>query len=185
MTGRSDHEPPGRAKASCSRPRPAYCRSGASRTGLHRRHGRAALRWNEIPLRDPFPDTRAIAARAGARARPSLQRPSAVSMGNPARDLLGRDAAAYDLTRIGPILENDPVFPRARQYLAARRSSRREHILLRVWERGAGLTRACGSAACATVVAASRARADGPQRHRHAAGRRSRHRVARERTTTC
>jgi diaminopimelate epimerase len=57
---------------------------------------------------------------------------------------------------MGPLLENHPIFPeRANISLAAIAS--REHILVRTWERGAGLTRACGSAACAAAVCAARA----------------------------
>jgi diaminopimelate epimerase len=70
------------------------------------------------------------------------------------------DVAAYDLARIGPLLENHPIFPeRANISLAAVKS--REHLMVRTWERGAGLTRACGSAACAAAVAAARTRRTG------------------------
>ena len=62
---------------------------------------------------------------------------------------------AYDLARIGPLLENHPMFPeRANITLAADAVARR--IVIRTWERGAGLTKACGSAACAAAVAAAR-----------------------------
>jgi diaminopimelate epimerase len=65
--------------------------------------------------------------------------------------------AAYDLARIGPMLENHPIFPeRANISLVAVKS--RQHIVVRTWERGAGLTRACGSAACAAAVSAARTR---------------------------
>ena len=64
-------------------------------------------------------------------------------------------SAAYDLRQIGPLLEHDPLFPeRANITLAATPS--RDHLVIRTWERGAGLTRACGSAACAAAVAAAR-----------------------------
>jgi diaminopimelate epimerase len=110
--------------------------------------------WTDIPLRRPFPDTRRIAVDPLPEA-PELQGPSAVSMGNPHAIFWVADAGSYDLSRLGPILENDPVFPeRANISLAQVLSP--EHILLHVWERGAGLTRACGSAACATLVAAAR-----------------------------
>jgi diaminopimelate epimerase len=110
--------------------------------------------WTDIPLRRPVPDTRMIAVDPLPEA-PELQGPSAVSMGNPHAIFWVADAGSYDLSRLGPILENDPVFPeRANISLAQVLSP--EHILLHVWERGAGLTRACGSAACATLVAAAR-----------------------------
>jgi diaminopimelate epimerase len=81
-------------------------------------------------------------------------------MGNPHAIFWVEDVAAYDLARIGPMLENHPIFPeRANITLAAIKS--REHIVMRTWERGAGLTKACGSAACATAVAAARLRRTG------------------------
>jgi diaminopimelate epimerase len=111
--------------------------------------------WNEIPLRDPYPDTRMIAVDTTLPDAPELQGPSAVSMGNPHAIFWVEDAQAYDLAAIGPKFEHDPVFPtRANISFAQVPSS--EHIVLRVWERGAGATRACGSAACAALVAAAR-----------------------------
>ena len=117
--------------------------------------GAPRLRWDEIPLRDPFSDTRAIDLRFDADGAPPLRSPSAVNMGNPHAVFWVEDASAYDLSAIGPILETHPIFPdRANIYLASVKSP--ERIELRVWERGAGLTRACGSAACAALVAAAR-----------------------------
>ena len=76
-------------------------------------------------------------------------------MGNPHAIFWVDDPAAYDLGKIGPLLENHPLFPeRANITLAATPS--RDHIVIRTWERGAGLTKACGSAACAAAVAAAR-----------------------------
>lgn len=119
--------------------------------------GPPRLRWDEIPLAEPFADTRAIELQVGPIDAPILHSPSVVSMGNPHAVFWVADPAAYDLARLGPMLENHPVFPdRANISLAAVRS--RDHIDLRVWERGAGLTRACGSAACAALVAAVRSR---------------------------
>ena len=60
-----------------------------------------------------------------------------------------------DLAKIGPLLENHPIFPERANISLAHVTSR-AHIALKVWERGAGLTRACGSAACAALVAAAR-----------------------------
>lgn len=117
--------------------------------------GEPKLRWEDIPLRDPFPDTRYIELQIGPIDAPILHSPAAVNMGNPHAVFFVDDADAYDLGRIGPMLENHPIFPdRANISLAAVKS--REHIVLRVWERGAGLTRACGTAACAAAVAAIR-----------------------------
>jgi diaminopimelate epimerase len=117
--------------------------------------GPPRLAWNEIPLNRPFPDTRAIAVETALPEAPELTGPSAVSMGNPHAIFWVEDAASYDLSRLGPILETDPVFPERANISLAQILSR-DRILLHVWERGAGLTRACGSAACATVVAAAR-----------------------------
>src|SRR5579883_3280536 len=65
------------------------------------------------------------------------------------------DIDAYDLGEIGPLLESHPVFP-DRANISLARVVTREHLMVRTWERGAGLTRACGSAACAALVCASR-----------------------------
>jgi diaminopimelate epimerase len=89
--------------------------------------------------------------------KPILHSPSVVNVGNPHAIFWVDDVAVYDLARIGPLLENHPIFPeRANISLAAVKS--REHLVVRTWERGAGLTRACGSAACAAAVAAARTR---------------------------
>ncbi|MBM6593973.1 diaminopimelate epimerase [Microvirga pudoricolor] len=117
--------------------------------------GAPRFAWNEIPLADPFPDTRAIAVRTRLPEAPELTNPSAVSMGNPHAVFWVKDAAAYDLRAIGPVLERDPVFPERANISLAQVVSP-DHILLRVWERGAGLTRACGTAACASAVAGAR-----------------------------
>jgi diaminopimelate epimerase len=111
--------------------------------------------WNEIPLRDPFFDTRKIELQIGPINAPILHTPSAVNIGNPHAIFWVDDIEAYDLCKIGPLLENHPIFPERANISLAHVTSR-EHIRLKVWERGAGLTRACGSAACAALVAASR-----------------------------
>src|SRR6266852_1550164 len=122
--------------------------------------GKPRFAWNEIPLAEKFSDTRAIELQIGPIDRPTLHSPSAVSMGNPHAIFWVDDVGDYDLGRIGPLLENHPIFPeRANISLAQVRS--REHIVIRTWERGAGLTKACGSAACAAAVAAARLRRTG------------------------
>jgi diaminopimelate epimerase len=117
--------------------------------------GPPRLSWNEIPLRDPYPDTRAIAVDTKLPAFPELQNASALSMGNPHAIFWVKDAGVYDLAAIGPKLEHDPAFPERANISFAQVVSP-DHIILRVWERGAGATRACGSAACAALVAAAR-----------------------------
>jgi len=117
--------------------------------------GMPRFAWNEIPLAEEFRDTRAIELQIGPIDKPILHSPSAVNMGNPHAVFWVDDVAAYDLAKIGSLLEHHPIFPeRANISLAAVKA--RDHIMLRTWERGAGLTKACGSAACAAAVAAAR-----------------------------
>ncbi len=117
--------------------------------------GAPKLRWDEIPLAEEFRDTRMIELQIGPIDAPVLHSPSAVSMGNPHAIFWVEDPYAYELEKLGPLLENHPIFPeRSNIELAAVKA--RDHIVLRVWERGAGITQACGSGACATVVAAVR-----------------------------
>jgi diaminopimelate epimerase len=116
--------------------------------------------WRDIPLAEEFRDTRAIELQIGPIDDPILHSPSVVSMGNPHAVFWVDDVARYDLGRIGPLLENHPIFPeRANISLAAAAS--RERLVVRTWERGAGLTKACGSAACAAAVCAARTRRTG------------------------
>ncbi len=113
------------------------------------------FRWNEIPLAEEVSDTRAIALQIEPTNAPILHSPSVLNMGNPHAIFWVDDVEAYDLAGIGPMLEHDPIFPeRANISLAAVQSP--EHLIVRTWERGAGLTQACGSAACAAAVAAAR-----------------------------
>jgi diaminopimelate epimerase len=117
--------------------------------------GAPRFRWDEIPLARDMPDTRAIDLKFGPPGAPILHSPSAVNMGNPHAIFWVDDPQAYDLRKIGPALEHDPLFPeRANITLAA--IAARDHVVIRTWERGAGLTKACGSAACAVAVAAAR-----------------------------
>jgi diaminopimelate epimerase len=122
--------------------------------------GKPRLRWDEIPLRDPFQDTRYIGLQIGPIDDPILHSPSVVSMGNPHAVFWVDDVQAYDLGRIGPMLENHPIFPE-RANISLAQVVGPEHMALRVWERGAGLTKACGSAACAALVAAARKKLTG------------------------
>jgi len=122
--------------------------------------GKPRFAWNEIPLAQKFEDTRAIELQIGPLDKPTLHSPSVASMGNPHAIFWVDDPDRYDLGKIGPLLEHHPMFPeRANISLAQIRS--REHIAVRTWERGAGLTMACGSAACAAAVAAARLRRTG------------------------
>jgi diaminopimelate epimerase len=111
--------------------------------------------WKDIPLAEEFRDTRSIELQIGPIDAPILHTPSVVSMGNPHAIFWVDDIEAYDLGRFGPLLENHPIFPE-RANITLAHIVDRDHIVMRTWERGAGLTRACGSAACATAVAAAR-----------------------------
>ena len=117
--------------------------------------GKPRFAWNEIPLAEEFRDTRAIELQIGPIDKPVLHSPSAVNMGNPHAIFWVDDVNAYDLAKFGPLLENHPIFPERANITLAHIVSR-EHIVIRTWERGAGLTKACGSAACAVAVAAAR-----------------------------
>jgi len=122
--------------------------------------GKPRFAWNEIPLAEEFRDTRAIELQIGPIDRPVLHSPSVVSMGNPHAIFWVDDVDAYDLQKFGPLLENHPIFPERANITLAHIVSR-EHIRIRTWERGAGLTKACGSAACAAAVAAARLKRTG------------------------
>jgi diaminopimelate epimerase len=111
--------------------------------------------WRDIPLAEEFRDTRGIELQIGPIDAPILHTPSVVSMGNPHAIFWVDDIDAYDLDRFGPLLENHPIFPE-RANITLAHIVDRDHITIRTWERGAGLTKACGSAACATAVAAAR-----------------------------
>jgi diaminopimelate epimerase len=84
-----------------------------------------------------------------------LDTPAAVNVGNPHAVFFVPDCDAVPLERLGPLIEHDPMFPERVNVNVATVVSR-EAIRLRVWERGAGLTLACGTGACATAVAAMR-----------------------------
>jgi diaminopimelate epimerase len=122
--------------------------------------GEPCFAWNEIPLAEEFRDTRAIELQIGPIDKPILHSPSVVSMGNPHAIFWVDDVSAYDLAKIGPLLEHHPMFPQRANITLCKVQSR-EHIIIRTWERGAGLTKACGSAACAAAVAAARLRRTG------------------------
>jgi diaminopimelate epimerase len=111
--------------------------------------------WKDIPLAEEFRDTRYIELQIGPIDAPVLHSPSVVSMGNPHAIFWVDDVEAYDLARFGPLLENHPIFPE-RANITLAHIVDRDHITIRTWERGAGLTKACGSAACAAAVAAAR-----------------------------
>ncbi|MCI4677530.1 diaminopimelate epimerase [Rhodoblastus acidophilus] len=113
--------------------------------------GPPRLGWREIPLAREVADTGRVEL-----GRFGLPAASCVSMGNPHAIFFVPEIEAFDLAAIGPVLEHDPIFPQRANISLAQVFSR-EAIRLKVWERGTGLTLACGTAACATLVAAARA----------------------------
>jgi diaminopimelate epimerase len=117
--------------------------------------GKPRFGWNEIPLARAFADTTAIELSIGHGDQPVLTAPSVVNMGNPHAIFWVDDVEAYDLTRFGPLLENHPLFPQ-RANISLAHVTARDAITVKTWERGVGLTRACGTAACAAAVAAMR-----------------------------
>lgn len=116
--------------------------------------GEPKLEWQDIPLAERM-DTRTLDIRLGPIDAPVLIGPSAVNMGNPHCVFFVTDIAKHDPTKIGPMIENHPLFPDRANVSFAQVKPNNE-IRLRVWERGVGVTLACGTAACATTVAASR-----------------------------
>ncbi len=105
--------------------------------------------WDEIPLAYAM-DTADMPVSWGP-----LVRPAAVNVGNPHIVFFVWDAGQIELDRLGPEIEADPLFPE-RVNASVASVGPGGGIDLRVWERGAGLTRACGTGACATAVAAIR-----------------------------
>jgi diaminopimelate epimerase len=114
--------------------------------------GKPRFDWADIPLAEPFQDTRHIELQIGPIDKPVLHSPSVVNVGNPhAIFWVDDDIENYDLGRFGPMLEYHPIFPERANITLAKATSP-STIKIRTWERGAGLTQACGSAACAAAV---------------------------------
>ncbi len=124
------HTQPGDARATVQLPEPAFD-------------------WELIPLAMPMDSADMPVGWE------MLTRPMAVNVGNPHVIFFVDDAAAVPLETLGPVIEYDPLFPQRINVNVAQIVSR-DHIKLRVWERGVGITRACGTGACATAVAAIR-----------------------------
>jgi diaminopimelate epimerase len=111
--------------------------------------GPARLDWRDIPLAREC-DTLHVPLALGP-----LSDPVCTSMGNPHATFFVADVAAIDLATLGPKLEHDPLFPERANIGVAQRLAP-DRLRLRVWERGAGITPACGTGACAAAVAAQR-----------------------------
>lgn len=118
--------------------------------------GKPRFGWNDIPVAYAM-DTLEMPV-----GWEDLEGPVGVNVGNPHAIFFVRDCDEVELDRLGPLIEHDPLFPeRVNVNVATIEDEGR--IRLRVWERGAGLTRACGTGACATAVAAMRRKLVGPE----------------------
>ncbi|MBL8549711.1 MAG: diaminopimelate epimerase [Hyphomonadaceae bacterium] len=116
--------------------------------------GSPLLKWEEIPLARAMDTVRLDYAVEAAGVK--LEGPGAANMGNPHAVFFVENVADLPVTWLGPRVERDPLFPEGVNAGFAEVRGR-NLIRLRVWERGAGLTKACGTGACAAVVAAHRA----------------------------
>jgi len=116
--------------------------------------GEPRLEWNEIPLKE-YMDTHVIDVKVGPIDAPILARPGAVNMGNPHCVFFVDNADETAVDKIGPMIEFHPLFPQQCNVGFAE-VRKRDEIRLRVWERGVGITKACGTGACAALVAAHR-----------------------------
>lgn len=117
--------------------------------------GLPRLNWQDIPLSFSVADTNHVPLELDADLAALLPVPSLVNMGNPHAIFFVDDVQGLDVETIGPILEHHKAFPEKANISFAKMITRDE-MLLKVWERGAGLTLACGSGACAAAVAAIR-----------------------------
>ena len=114
--------------------------------------------WHGCALLDiRMPGMSGIELQVGPIDAPVLWGPSAVNVGNPHCVFFVDDAEAQALDKFGPMIEFHPLFPERVNVSVAQVLSKHA-IRLRVWERGAGITKACGTAACAATVAAHRRR---------------------------
>ena len=111
--------------------------------------GEPRFEWDQVPLAYPM-DTHLMPV-----AWDQLDAPTALNVGNPHVVFFTPDCGAIELDRLGPEIEHDPLFPQRVNVNVATIESRRR-IRLRVWERGVGETRACGTGACATAIGAMR-----------------------------
>ena len=116
--------------------------------------GEPGLDWTDIPLDEPM-DTKGIELQVGPIDAPLLHTPGAVSMGNPHVVFFVDDIDTAPVREVGPMIEHHRLFPEGVNVGFAQVKAR-DHIRLRVWERGAGLTKACGTGACAALVACVR-----------------------------
>lgn len=122
-----------------------YCTRGDNPVDITVDMGQPRLEWNEIPLSKQC-DTLNL---------PLEGDPVGVSMGNPHCVFFCEDVEGIAVDKLGPKVEHDPLFPERTnvEYVGIQG---KDHLRMRVWERGAGITQACGTGACAAAVAAIR-----------------------------
>lgn len=118
--------------------------------------GAVKLAWDQIPLSEEFHDTAGIELEIGPFGNPILHTPSVANMGNPHVIFWAdKHPDEYGLKNFGPMIEHHPLFPE-RVNVSVGQVLPNDKVILRTWERGVGLTRACGTAACAAAVSAHR-----------------------------
>jgi diaminopimelate epimerase len=118
-------------------------------------NGAPRFDWQDIPLAEKFADTRHIELQVGPIDKPLIHSPSVVNVGNPHCIFWVDDLDVVDLSKVGPMIEHHPLFPERCNVTLAKVVAK-DHAIIRVWERGAGLTKACGTAACAVMAAGHR-----------------------------
>jgi diaminopimelate epimerase len=116
--------------------------------------GKPGLDWRDIPLAEPM-DTRGIELQVGPIDNPVLHTPGCASMGNPHVVFFVKDAETAPVREVGSMIEHHRLFPE-RTNVEFCEVKARDRLRVRVWERGAGVTKACGTGACAALVAAHR-----------------------------
>jgi diaminopimelate epimerase len=131
---------------------PLFCQA-AERGAVTVDMGEPHLDWREIPMSQAV-DTASFALSVPGFGEPALASAAAVSVGNPHCVLFVKDAQTAPVAKLGAAIERHPWFPaRTNVEFVERRDD--GHLRMRVWERGAGITQACGTGACAAAVAAS------------------------------
>ena len=146
--------------------------------------GRRGSAGSDIPLARAVEDTRRVDLWPEGGGPAALGPAAVVNMGNPHAVFFVPDLARVDAGALGAAMEVHPMFPEKANVTFAEIIARDE-VTARVWERGVGLTLACGSAACATLVAASRLGLDGAQGNGAPAGRRAHRSSGAPPTTMC
>jgi len=114
--------------------------------------GKAKIKWNEIPLSEKL-DTKNLNIKIHNKNNKEYSGGTAVNVGNPHIIFFVNEVDSFDIEKIGPIIENHKIFPEKCNVTIAEVVNK-NLVKVKVWERGAGLTKACGTAACATAYAA-------------------------------